>query len=1010
MQGREFPLSVKDGNVSYPTDEKGNRVIDFSWCGYRNSSEPLPDVRNVVYVPWKEGDNTMRLQRAINYVSSLPADADGRRGAVLLGEGEFTVSGSLRIGTSGIVLRGSGKSATTIRKTGVDRGALIYIEGVYDPKITDTLSVSAAYVPVNSHVIPVAQISGVRQGDRVFVTRNSTEAWIQAMGCDIFGGGISALGWKPGDLDMSWDRTVTSVTAQDVSIDAPLTVALDSNMGESKVLRYTWPGRISESAVENLTLVSDYATAYPKDEDHCWDGVSIANAENCWVRGVDFRHFAGSAVIALGTASRITVEDCVSTEPVSEIGGMRRCTFLTLGQMVLFQRCLSVHGIHDFAAGFLAPGPNAFVQCEAEEALGFSGGIDAWSPGLLYDVVNIDGNNLTFKNLGQDKNGAGWDTGNSVFWQCTAAEIENYSPAADAENVAFGCWAQFSGDGQWAQSNNHVYPRSLFYSQLADRLGHEPDSTQSRILPMATNATSSPTVEAAMQLAREAYTPRLTMRKWIADAPVNHSVSPAGLKSIDDVKFAENLTAPLPDRDYRIADGRLTVDGAVMTGGRHEVPWWNGKIKYSYLPKAKPHVTRFVPGREGYGLTDRIDSTLTYMVENDITVLDHNYGLWYERRRDDHERIRRRDGDVWAPFYEQPFARSGEGTAWDGLSKYDLTRPNAWYWSRLKEYAEKGAPLGRLLFNEHYFQHNILEAGAHWVDSPWRSSNNVNSTDFPEPVPFAGDKRIFVADMFYDVNHPVRRDLHRNFIRMNLDNFADDPNVVHLISAEFTGPQHFVEFWLDTIDEWEKETGKNAKIALSTTKDVQDAILENPKYRGIVDIIDIRYWHYNTDGIYAPEGGKNLAPRQHARKMKVGKVTFDEAYKAVSEYRRQYPDKAVTYYAQNYPDMSWAVFMAGGSLAGVPVHDSRFLSQAAKMDIIDTDSDNFRMLGNTDGRIVYSQGAGEISLDLAPGKYRIVSINPSTGEESVVNKSVKISSPYALTTSDGRRVYWFQKI
>ncbi|MDE5954159.1 MAG: pectate lyase, partial [Duncaniella sp.] len=365
--------------------------------------------------------------------------------------------------------------------------------------------------------------------------------------------------------------------------------------------------------------------------------------------------------------------------------------------------------------------------------------------------------------------------------------------------------------------------------------------------------------------------------------------------------------------------------------------------------------------------TDRIDSTLTYMVENNITFLDHNYGLWYERRRDDHERIRRRDGDVWAPFYEQPFARSGEGTAWDGLSKYDLTRPNAWYWNRLSQFAEKGADLGKLLFNEHYFQHNILEAGAHWVDSPWRSANNINSTDFPEPVPFAGDKRIFVADMFYDVNHPVRRDLHRNFIRMNLDNFADNPNVVHLISAEFTGPQHFVEFWLDTIDEWEKETGKKANVALSTTKDVQDAILANPKYRDIVDIIDIRYWHYKTDGLYAPEGGKNLAPRQHARKMKVGKVTFKEAYKAVSEYRGKYPDKAVTYYAQNYPDMAWAVFMAGGSLAGIPVKDTEFLKDAAGMEIIESASDNFKLLGNQDGCIIYSQGANSIPLELTSG-------------------------------------------
>lgn len=77
------------------------------------------------------------------------------------------------------------------------------------------------------------------------------------------------------------------------------------------------------------------------------------------------------------------------------------------------------------------------------------------------------------------------------------------------------------------------------------------------------------------------------------------------------------------------------------------------------------------------------------MKQKNILVFDQNYGLWYDRRRDDHERVRRRDGDVWGPFYEQPFGRSGQGTAWEGLSKYDLNRPNAWYWSRLKEFAEK---------------------------------------------------------------------------------------------------------------------------------------------------------------------------------------------------------------------------------------------------------------------------------------------------------------------------------
>ena len=89
--------------------------------------------------------------------------------------------------------------------------------------------------------------------------------------------------------------------------------------------------------------------------------------------------------------------------------------------------------------------------------------------------------------------------------------------------------------------------------------------------------------------------------------------------------------------------------------------------------------------------------------------------------------------------------------------------------------------------------------------------------------------------------------------------------------ANIQGPLHFVQFWIDVIAEWEAETGKDALVALSATKDVQDAILDDPVRSKIVDIIDIRYWHYNTKELYAPKGGVNLAPRQHARKIESGK-------------------------------------------------------------------------------------------------------------------------------------------
>lgn len=42
-------------------------------------------------------------------------------------------------------------------------------------------------------------------------------------------------------------------------------------------------------------------------------------------------------------------------------------------------------------------------------------------------------------------------------------------------------------------------------------------------------------------------------------------------------------------------------------------------------------------------------------------MLHHRTGLWYERRRNDHERNMHADAEVWAPFNEMPYSRSGQG-------------------------------------------------------------------------------------------------------------------------------------------------------------------------------------------------------------------------------------------------------------------------------------------------------------------------------------------------------------
>jgi hypothetical protein len=973
------PLYFDKGKLIYTNDSLSNSIPDFSYCGYKASEQPIPVVNIKVVMPVTKGDATLRIQSALDYVAALPVDANGFRGAVLLQKGTYEVLGQLRITASGVVLRGSGINATTIVGAGTGRLALLKIVGKNDiSKEMFGGKIKEAYVPVGAMSFHVdSSIAFKEHSDKIIIRRPSTQKWINTLGTEIFGGGISALGWKPGDRDLFFDRTITKIEGNTIYIDAPLTTALDTTYGSATFYFYNNNGgRINNCGIENIKLISAFDKANPKDEDHRWNAINIENAEDCWVRQITFENFAGSAVSVLETSKRITVEDCISKNPVSEIGGQRRYTFLTTGQQTLFQRCYAENGYHDFATGFCTPGPNAFVQCESVMPYSFSGAIDSWSSGVLFDIVNIDGNALRFGNRGQDANGAGWTAANSVFWNCTAAKIDCYKPPT-AQNWSFGSWAQFSGDGYWGESNNTINPRSLYYQQLKERLNKNVDNL-SQLLYLPTEASSSPSVETAMELTKQAAKPRMQLKEWIETASKRNLIPTMFNRNevVSDLEYkrllqkAESKSPPSGGRGagLGIKNGWLVsqhaTDGEqILSGKRFQAPWWSGGVNPADVKKANPALTRFVPGRAGRGLTDNLNEVVGEMNATNTVVFEQNYGLWYDRRRDDHERIRRMDGEVWPPFYELPFARSGKETAWDGLSKYDLTRYNPFYWNRLKDFANLAEKNNKVLIHHNYFQHNIIEAGAHYADFPWRTANNINNTGFVEPVNYAGDKRIFYAEQFYDLSNPVRKELHRKYIRQCLNNFKDNSGVIQLIGEEFTGPLHFVQFWLDEIAAWEKETGKHPLVGLSVTKDVQDAILADAKRSKIVDIIDIRYWHYQADGTaYEPKGGQNLAPRQHARLLKPKKTSFEQVYRAVKEYKEKFPGKAIMYSGDSYTEFGIAVLMAGGSLPVLPADiDKEILKAATAMKSAASDNGEY-VLSDGKRKIIYNTSTKQLKI------------------------------------------------
>lgn len=963
-------VGEKDGKLTYVANDRGDRVPDYSYAGYAAGERPIPTVPAKLTVAANGDDNTSAIQAALDQVAQMPADKDGLRGAVLLPPGEFKIGGALTLKRDGVVLRGSGAGTggTTLLKTGTQRGTILQIRGKPLATVGDALPIADAYVPVNATTLTLKDASGLAVGDGVQISHPATKEWIAELGMDDLGGDRHGPSWRPGSRDVTWLRTITKIDGNAITVDAPLTLALDAKLGVASVQQVDASSLVRNVGVENLRVVSTYDEKNAKDEDHAWFGVGIDNARDVWVRRVTFENLAGSAVVAWGTSGRVTVEDCKSLHPVGEIGGTRRNAFWIVGQQVLMQRLYSERAVHDFGTGLAAAGPNAFVQCESFGAYAESGTIESAAAGTLFDRVRIDGQPLSLRNRTYQGQGAGWSSFNGMMWNSTAPVIHNEKPPV-GQNYAFGTNGEFDGDGAWYGSNDDVNPDSLYYAQLADRIGKDAAAGRAHLdLPPVQGSRASKPEDAAEAI-EITMRPRVTIDAWIdrlaADEPLP--------TKLDGVASPAPTTAPAAakpagTKTLEIANGWLTIDGAIVAGGQMGVPWWNGGTRPDELKKAPPALTRFVPGRMGPGLTDDLTDVAVGMVERgDVSVWQHP-PLWYERRRDDHQRMQRMDGDVVAPFYETPWARSGEGTAADGLSKYDVTKPDKWYFSRLREFADHGARRGLVLFNGLYMQHNILEAGGHYADFPWRPLNNVNGFPLPEPVFFAGDKLIYIAKPFYDISDPKRAELHRAYMRVALEQLADKPNVIHFLAEEYTGPLEFTQFWLDTVAAWEKETGKHPTIGLHATKDVVDAILADPKRAAVVDVIV---------GPFNPgDGGKNLSPRQWQRAGR-GKIPgTDDMTTFVREYRTKYPDKPFVWSGPK--EQAWAVLLGGGSLANLPkTTDPELLKAIAKMKPFD-------------GGLRDEAGNSLVSADAPP-----------QGAKAIDIKTGQIAS-----STDGAKLFW----
>jgi hypothetical protein len=855
-------LTARVCTFALPADN----AIDFSHAGYGGGGVAIPLVSEKTVVQPSGGDDTGVIQAALDQASHLPVDATGFRGAAVLRAGIYRVAGQLHITSSGVVLRGEN---ATIVASGQSRRTLILVRGDVQIQPPEESIAVAADTATGSTQLALASVNKLGVGTRLIVRRPSTKSWIHDLGMDQFTGNYPdiRLNWAAGSRDLAWHRTIIAINAaaRTVTLDAPITTALESRYGGATVQAFPSAEPLQKIGIEGLTLESEFDAANPRDEERAWIAIQMDQVENAWVREITVRNFVSAAVWFGNAARSITVQDCRSENPVGEDAGWRRFGFYAGGEQILVQRCTADQARQPFLAGLCSAGPNVFLDCTATRATGDSGSIESWASGVLFDHVKIEGGRLVLGNLGSRWQGAGWAAANSVLWNCAADKLVTENPPG-AANVAVSDPAR----------------PSLYRTQLAARLDGKSVSENQK-------------PEAGSQLAAGPPSPPSDVRPLVPDLQ--------------------------PPSRLVVTGGHFMLDGKTLFGGSSSNAWWKGQTVPARAADLGWSVTRWAPGRTGPGLTEDLAVLAQQLSASGNVLVQVWPGLWYDRRRDAHVIDPQTDSETWAPFYEQPWARSGQGQATDGLSKYDLTKFNPWYWNRLHDFAGECASRGMILYHHFYNHHNLVEVPPHWADFPWRPVNCLQETGFPEPPPYTIPgvigKRVYMAEQFYDVSNPVRRELHRLYIWHGLDVFSDQSNVIHTLAFQFAGPLAFQQFFLDTVAEWQASRGKHARIALNTSKAVTDAILADPARASLVEVIDQRYWQYLADGsLFAPDSGGKLAFREQRvaafGKDAVPPGTAALVYKQVREYHDRFPEKAVI--AGHAGQGPIPILMAGGAL------------------------------------------------------------------------------------------------
>jgi hypothetical protein len=478
----------------YVSDTDGNHIPDYSYVGYRNGDEALPNVAVVKQISPVAGDNTAHIQNAIDEVEALALNANGHRGALLLLPGEYPVSGLLIINSSGVVLRGSGDGEDATSNTiiiGVgnipDERTLIRIgtnnKSGFGGQVAGTRQdIISPYIPAGSRTIEVADASVYNIGDNIIIKHPSTAAWIEA----VDNGGVGTdVPWIPGEINLVFNRHITSIEGNKIQVATPIYDVLDRSLSQSYVYTYNGNSQLKECGVENLRIFVESSGVTGRD--HVKTGINMIGVDNSWVQGVTILRVSDQGV-KFDEATRCSVIDTKVLDMHGPISGGWRYNFEVTDfcNNILFENCVASDGRHTFVAnGASDVNGIVFTNCSSSGDYTRSESHRRWGQGILWDNItwtntNTTGGILGLHNRGSYGTGHGWTLTNGMAWNIKAPlnQISIQKPPI-GQNYAIGCNATVNGDGPFNHPAGYIEGtgeslliQSLYSAQFEDRTTH----------------------------------------------------------------------------------------------------------------------------------------------------------------------------------------------------------------------------------------------------------------------------------------------------------------------------------------------------------------------------------------------------------------------------------------------------------------------------------------------------------------------------------------------------------